>query len=66
MYLGTVSILGDLEKTISRKEAMHSLPLHQDTNNPVSFKNFKILSFSSFEYELLLHESPLIRKLKPF
>ena len=36
----------------------------QDTNRPVSSDDFKILSSSSFEYELLLHESLLISKLK--
>ena len=39
---------------------------HQDTNHPVSFENFKMLSSSSFEYELLLHESLVISKLKPW
>ena len=38
---------------------------HRDKNHPVSFEDFKILSSSSFEYDLLLHESLLISKLKP-
>ena len=38
---------------------------HQETNHPVSFEDFKILSSSLFEYELLLHESLLISKFKP-
>ena len=41
------------------------LSYHQDTNHPVSFEDFKILSSSSFEYKLLLHESLLRSKLKP-
>ena len=37
---------------------------HQDTNHLVSFKDFNIVSYSSFDCELLLHESLLISKLK--
>ena len=37
------------------------LSRHQDANHPVSFEDFKILSSSSFEYELLQHESLLTK-----
>ena len=38
---------------------------HHDTDNLVSLDDFKIVSSCSFESELLLRESPLIRNLKP-
>ena len=38
---------------------------HHDTDHPVSFDDFKILSSCPFEFELLLRESLLIRNLKP-
>ena len=51
-------------KKRSNPPLKHSLSHHQNANHPVSFEDFKILSCSSFEYELLLHESLLISKLK--
>ena len=66
MRLGTAGILGDYQERKRCNYLTSNLDSHfsQDTNHPFSFEDFKILSSSPFEYELFLHESLLISKLK--
>ena len=61
-HLG-ISALGDLAKRVS-PPPISILSHHCDTGHPVSLDDFTVLS-SSFNCELLVRESLLIRKLNP-